>query len=304
MIKQNELLKLMICPRCHTPLQSLSLCSKCGLEFAANDGTPIIIRKTTTQTVEIKYSSNPSAKDSEFRRCFQYPPQRGVCAANKPYHLDLAHLNIIENLNNSSTILEIGCGGGQMRNYIESKGHQYIGTDISKTRVHDWLQEYGGPDILCDVHVLPFQDQTFDVVYSAAVTEHLTCPYLVVQEVARVLKPGGFYLGNVSFLEPWHDDSLFHMSPLGAFELLKQADFEILYIWPGQNYSGFHAMMNMSNKVLKSLQFIGHGTYLLYKAGNQVRDLIKKSQSETSNTIMDNGKIAGAVDWIAKRPLE
>jgi ubiquinone/menaquinone biosynthesis C-methylase UbiE len=63
------------------------------------------------------------------------------------------------------------------------------------------------PTTPADAHFLPFEDQTFDAVYSAAVTEHIADPQLMMSEVWRVLKRGGVYMGNGSFLEPWHDDT-------------------------------------------------------------------------------------------------
>lgn len=303
MINTNELINLMRCPSCESSLESLSSCSQCGTKFVINDNTPVIIPKSIHKKVEIEYSSSYSVDTIEFNDCFQYPPIRGASPKNMPYHLDLAHSTIIESFSNTVVILEVGCGGGQMRQYIESLKHQYIGIDISKTRVQKYLQEYGGPDILCDAHVLPFKDQTFDVVYSVAVAEHLTCPYFVVKEIARVLKPGGFYLGSVSFLEPWHDNSFFHMTPLGVFELLTQSDFDVTYIWPGENYSGFKSLMDMSNKTIKSIKFIGNGLDLLYKKANQLRTIIKRDEQNKLGYIHDNSKVAGAIGWIAKRPF-
>jgi ubiquinone/menaquinone biosynthesis C-methylase UbiE len=218
--------------------------------------------------------------------------------------LDLAHLNIIKSLSPGASILEIGCGGGQMREKLLQDGFSYIGTDISKSRVYDFLQAHGGPDILCDSHFLPFRDQQFDLVYSAAVTEHLACPYLVAQEVARVLKPGGYYLGNVSFLEPWHDNSYFHMSPLGVFENLVQAGFEPKNIWPGKGYSGFRAIMMMGNKITKPLTFIGDAIYVAYRAGNSLRNLVKRRSNWSEERIEDAARVAGATDWIAQKPSQ
>ena len=155
---------------------------------------------------------------------FHTPHDAEVLRNDYPYHLDLAHLDVINQLSKNSHN-----SGNWVRWRSNAQVHSVrkaistCGTDISKTRVIKHLQEYGGPDVLCDAHFLPFADCTFDVVYSAAVTEHLACPYLAAQEIARCLKPGGHYLGNVSFLEPWHDNSFFHMSPLGAFELLTQS---------------------------------------------------------------------------------
>ncbi len=39
--------------------------------------------------------------------------------------------------------------------------------------------------------ILPFQDASFDVVYSANVLEHTERPLIVLEEAARVLRPGG-----------------------------------------------------------------------------------------------------------------
>lgn len=238
----------------------------------------------------------------QFDECFQYPPRCGSAGKDMPYHLDLAHLDVINQLPAHRTVLEIGCGGAQMRQLIESKGHRYIGTDLSKTRVSSELQIFGGPDLLCDAHFLPFGDCSFDTVYSAAVTEHVACPYLVAQEAARVLKPGGFYLGNVSFLEPWHDDSFFHMSPLGAFELLTQARFDIAYIWPGRGYNGFHALMQMGNKATRPLAFLGNALYGIYWAGNSARNLLRPRKD--ADAIADAARVGGASDWIARRPMK
>jgi ubiquinone/menaquinone biosynthesis C-methylase UbiE len=202
-------------------------------------------------------------------------------------------------------MLEIGCGGGQMRSLVESRGIKYVGTDISKRRVSAGLQAHGGPDLLCDAHFLPFAGESFDLVYSAAVTEHLACPHLVVQQVRRVLKPGGSYLGNVSFLEPWHDDSFFHMTPLGVFELLSQAEFEVEHIWPGQGYSGYRAIMRMGNKATQSVAFLGDSLYWLYRSGSRLRDLLKRSSTAGQDRgLVDAARVAGATDWVARRPLD
>ena len=40
-------------------------------------------------------------------------------------------------------------------------------------------------------YTLPFRDGAFDEVVMRAVLEHLRCPYRVLGEVRRVLKPGG-----------------------------------------------------------------------------------------------------------------
>jgi ubiquinone/menaquinone biosynthesis C-methylase UbiE len=189
-----------------------------------------------------------------------------------------------------------------MRSWLNGLGHRYVGIDISKVRVYEWLQKFGGPDLLADAHFLPFQDGKFDVVYSIAVTEHLACPFLVAQEVFRVLKPGGFYLGNCSFLEPWHDNSFFHMTPLGVYELLVQAGFKPLFIWPERNYSGYQAMMAMGNRFAQSFKLFGNFVYQGYRLSNLVRNRLNRLRGrEIPADELDTARVAGAIFWIATR---
>jgi SAM-dependent methyltransferase len=51
---------------------------------------------------------------------------------------------------------------------------------------------------------LPFKDASFDIVLFSEVLEHVPNPELVLSEIARILKPGGYCLGSVPFLHPIH----------------------------------------------------------------------------------------------------
>lgn len=245
----------------------------------------------TTATVTYKFASYRSAETDGFCAAFRKPPRTG--AVGDPYHLEQAHLDIIENLNPGARVLEIGCGGAQMRSFLAQRNIDYVGTDITKTRVPAHLQRHGGPDIVCDAHFLPFVSESFDLVYSSAVTEHLACPVLAMQHVYRVLRPGGYYLGNVSFLEPWHDSSFFHMTPLGVFETLTEAGLTPEYIWPGHNYSGFRAIMAMANRATAKVAFLGDMMYAGYNLTNSMR--------KRDDALEKAARVAGATDWIARK---
>jgi SAM-dependent methyltransferase/uncharacterized protein YbaR (Trm112 family) len=302
MIQPTELLKILACPRCRQPLASFARCDACGESFDDVDGTPVLIAEGARRDVSFRFEQSRSTAGLRFKHSFKYPPRCGAASGGNPYHLDLGHLDVLESLAPGSSVLEIGCGGGQMRTFLGGKSLQYVGTDISKTRVHDHLRAHGGPDVLCDAHFLPFADAAFDCVYSAAVTEHLACPQLVAQEVARVLKPGGFYLGNVSFLEPWHDASFYHMTPLGVHELLTQADFDVRHIWPSRGYSGFRSILRMGNKITRRLTLAGDLMFLIYNAGNGLRNRLKRREAGLMKSdIADAAKVSGATDWIAQR---
>jgi len=51
---------------------------------------------------------------------------------------------------------------------------------------------------------LPFFDESFDVVYSNALLEHVPEPELILKEMKRVLKRGGLIWGFIPFLQPYH----------------------------------------------------------------------------------------------------
>lgn len=179
-----------------------------------------------------------------------------------------------------------------MREPLKARGIRYIGTDISAVRVNDTLRAHGGPDLLADAHFLPFADEQFDLVYSAAVVEHLACPQLATHEVRRVLKPGGRFAGSVSFLEPWHDDSFYHMSPLGVFELMVQAGLKPEFVWPG--YSGFDALYGMGNKATRALLPLARFSAFAFRLGNRLKG--------RNRTVEDEAKVAGGINWIAVKP--
>ena len=225
-------------------------------------------------------------------------------APDAPYHLDSAHVAAIHRLPSGSRVLEVGCGGGQCRRWFQSKSLEYVGTDICLTRVATWLRVYGGPDLLCDCHFLPFADRGFDLVYSAAVFEHLACPVAAAQEMFRVLKPGGYMMGNCAFLEPWHDGSFFHLSPMGAITMLTQAGFQIESIWPGRGWNAFVAIPAMAfRKPLRFLRHFGSLAHAVYQLQNAALGVARRITGKPSRPdILDRAVIAGAMNWIARRP--
>lgn len=53
-----------------------------------------------------------------------------------------------------------------------------------------------------DAHSLPFSNNTFDTIISTEVIEHTTWPWIVLQELARVLKPNGKLVISWPWLYP------------------------------------------------------------------------------------------------------
>jgi SAM-dependent methyltransferase len=66
------------------------------------------------------------------------------------------------------------------------------------------MMDYENVDIVCDIHRLPFKDNSIDAVMSIAVLEHVREPAKALSEVHRVLKPGGLVLSVIPFMQPFH----------------------------------------------------------------------------------------------------
>jgi SAM-dependent methyltransferase len=76
-------------------------------------------------------------------------------------------------------------------------------------------------DAYGDIHQLPFADDSFDIVASQAVFEHLRQPFVAAQELLRVCRPGGRIVTECAFLQPLHGapDHYFNMTVAGLREL-------------------------------------------------------------------------------------
>jgi ubiquinone/menaquinone biosynthesis C-methylase UbiE len=92
-------------------------------------------------------------------------------------------------------ILEIGCGIGTVVHELSKKGHDVIGIDISGEAIEYGRKKYG--DIHLEVQAaetLPYEDESFEVVLSFDLFEHIAAIDKHISEVKRVLRPGGYYL--------------------------------------------------------------------------------------------------------------
>lgn len=108
---------------------------------------------------------------------------------------NLQFLNETKLLKTSDKILEIGCGTGSIVNELSSKGFDVTGTDISQEAIAYGLNKYGDIKLAVQpAEQLPFAHESFDVVLSFDLFEHIAQVDKHVSEVYRVLVTGGYYL--------------------------------------------------------------------------------------------------------------
>jgi ubiquinone/menaquinone biosynthesis C-methylase UbiE len=106
-----------------------------------------------------------------------------------------------------SLVLDLGCGDAKYRPNFEHLGFCYVGLDYSSKDA----------TLLGDAHALPFKAESFELVFSRSVFEHLQHPIVAMNEAHRVLKPNCRFLGSIAFLEPFHGRSFYHPTHYGLF---------------------------------------------------------------------------------------
>ena len=100
-------------------------------------------------------------------------------------------------------VVDIGCGYGRSRKIVESVGGEWEGVEAF---------EGGGHTVLASAEDLPFADESFDVVIMHSVLEHIPDVGAAFAETARILKPGGLFVGYAAYMECFHEISYSHLS--------------------------------------------------------------------------------------------
>jgi 2-polyprenyl-6-hydroxyphenyl methylase/3-demethylubiquinone-9 3-methyltransferase len=95
--------------------------------------------------------------------------------------------------------LDVGCGGGFLAEEFARIGCRVVGVDPSPVSIRTAREhaESAGLEIEYAVATgerLPLDSASFEIVYCCDVLEHVSDLDRVIEETARVLKPGGIYL--------------------------------------------------------------------------------------------------------------
>jgi ubiquinone/menaquinone biosynthesis C-methylase UbiE len=98
-----------------------------------------------------------------------------------------------------SEILDFGCGAGDLSARLAQQDCRVTGTDISAAMLNVARQRSPGTFIQLDSvnPVLPFAAGSFDGCIASSVLEYVPQPQVTLTEIARVLKPGGYFVMTV-----------------------------------------------------------------------------------------------------------
>ena len=115
------------------------------------------------------------------------------------------------------SVLEIGAGAGWQSKFFADRGYEVSAIDLEESQ---YLAHKVFPVQIYDGHSIPFPDASFDVVFSSNVLEHVAHIDSFLQEIHRVLKPGG---------------KAIHALPSGAYRFWRNLAH---YVWILKAFAG------------------------------------------------------------------
>ena len=216
-------------------------------------------------------------------------------------------------------VLEIGCGLGTDGAQFAKAGAEYTGVDLTDAaselaRKRFELFELKGQFQVADAENLDFPDQSFDVVYSHGVLHHTPDMDAAVQQIHRVLKPGGraivmlYHRGSYNY-----QVGIRVLRRAGAGLLKSDAGMKLINVLTGEPIDDLReraAMKRASHGEMSADQLLNESTD---GAGNplarvysrhEARDLFKDFSTIELRSFFLNKRFIPIVGNLLPRPIE
>jgi 2-polyprenyl-3-methyl-5-hydroxy-6-metoxy-1,4-benzoquinol methylase len=235
---QNDSTRLFLT----TPVDTLVRCRRCGLVYV---------------------DPRPLAEVADYEEEFflhEYKDVYGVdYIADRDNITRLAHrrLKAIERYRQGGKLLDVGCAAGFLLAEARRRGWETRGVEVSR-----FASEYARRELNLDVflgslHEAKLPEQEFDVVVLYFVLEHLRDPLALLQEICRILKPGGLLsvaVPNIAGLyfrlnkEAWiaervcHQSHFYEFSPRTLGRILARAGMQVVALTSEGRYTRGHVL--------------------------------------------------------------
>jgi SAM-dependent methyltransferase len=136
-----------------------------------------------------------TTREEHLKQYRDYPVTFEGGLDEKPYY-ESRILPIFYEVPLGAKVLDVGCNDGTFMAMLRDKRQCNVtGVDLSETAL-EAARAKNLPVHLTDGETLPFPDATFDVVTLMEVIAHVLNPVKALEEIKRVLRPGGILLGS------------------------------------------------------------------------------------------------------------
>ena len=198
--------------------------------------------------------------------------KREDIAAVDEFHVRGAQVSkeLADSINISNAkLLDVGCGiGGPSRMLSDEYGCEVTGIDLSEefvrtaTKLSDLLGFSGSTKFVCgDATEMPFDDETFDVVWTQHVQMNISDKMKFYAEIHRVLNNEGIFLyydifkqgeAEVNFPMPWaNEPDISFLAPVSTIEkILQSLNFKKIQV-QDQTNNGITFFENLLDSIKK-----------------------------------------------------
>lgn len=169
------------------------MCLSCTAAYTNDDGIPSLRERSDEPTEDVRafYTHAPFPG---------YPPNESLSGLRrKAERSELARL-LDAAIPGDATVLEVGCGTGQMSVFLARADRLVVGADLTRASLalgreaslrHDVA---GVRFVETDLRRPGLREGAFDVVYSSGVLHHTPDPEASFASIVRLAKPGGIVI--------------------------------------------------------------------------------------------------------------
>ncbi len=143
---------------------------------------------------------------------------------NLVYGEHVSRYESVRGLLEGKIVLDIASGSGYGTHLLSEKAKKIYGVEVDKDAVEYSKRNYGGKNIeylLGDAESIPLGDDSVDVVVTFETIEHIKDYKKFLNEIKRILKPGGFAIISTPNDPEFPEGNHFHLHEFEESELSK-----------------------------------------------------------------------------------